>query len=279
MRIETSATYNAHLTQSIAQANGNASETAVKNANSETGREEARGATFERGVQSESVTYSKPATAAAPKAIESTEKSEINSQLPNNPFLNGETTLTDEQLEAIEAAKALPGSNSTTTTESTTTTSTTEATSKGLSTEEVSAIKQQLSEQTMDMIKDLTKDTVKQQTDNVSYTTDEATAAILKKVFGSVEAAVPAVASTPEAAAAAIAPGGSYSVDAVADRLLTFAETMTGGDADAMAEMKAAVQQGFKEAGMDLETGEGMPDITYETYQEVMSRFDSYQNA
>ncbi|OON93008.1 MAG: hypothetical protein ATN31_07305 [Candidatus Epulonipiscioides saccharophilum] len=98
----------------------------------------------------------------------------------------------------------------------------------------------------------------------------------LNKVFGSVEEAVPEIATDPEEAAAAIAEGGAYSVDKVAERLFTFAKEMSGGDIEKMKEMQDAVRQGFEEAGMDLETGSGMPDITKDTYDKTMGMFDEY---
>ena len=89
---------------------------------------------------------------------------------------------------------------------------------------------------------------------------------------------MPAVATNPEDAAKAVADGGAWSVDAVAGRLFDLASAIAGNDPEKLQEMRAAVEDGFKQAGMAWENMTGsssMPDITARTYNELMHRFDA----
>lgn len=79
------------------------------------------------------------------------------------------------------------------------------------------------------------------------------------------------------AAAAAIAPGGEYSVDAVAGRILDMAKALSGGDPSKIEELRTAVQKGFKAAGVDL--GGKLPSICHDTFNKVMEGFDEWKNS
>ena len=88
---------------------------------------------------------------------------------------------------------------------------------------------------------------------------------------------LPEVGTTPEEAQAAISEGGAYSVEAVSDRIFGLAEALAGGDAGKLSEMRAAVEKGFQQAGLvfkDITGKDDMPQITHDTYDEIMSRFD-----
>ena len=88
---------------------------------------------------------------------------------------------------------------------------------------------------------------------------------------------LPPVGTTPEEAQAAISEGGAYSVEAVSDRIFGLAEALAGCDAGKLSEMRAAVEEGFRQAGMvfkDITGKDDMPQITHDTYAEIMSRFD-----
>lgn len=89
--------------------------------------------------------------------------------------------------------------------------------------------------------------------------------------------ALPAVGTTPEEAAAAVAEGGDYSVDAVATRIFDLASTIAGGDPEKLKKMQAAVEEGFKQAGLTWKDAMGkdeMPQITKDTHAEITKRFD-----
>ncbi len=89
---------------------------------------------------------------------------------------------------------------------------------------------------------------------------------------------LPEVGTTPEEAQAAISEGGNYSVEAVSDRIFNLASAIAGSNPEMLEEMRAAVEEGFRQAGMAFEeiTGKSdMPQITKDTYAEIMSRFDN----
>lgn len=93
--------------------------------------------------------------------------------------------------------------------------------------------------------------------------------------------ALPEVATNPEDAAKAVADGGEWSVNAVSDRIFGLAEALAGGDPEKMQQMRAAVEEGFKQAGAALKEAVGsdsMPQITNDTYTEIMKRFDNSLN-
>lgn len=90
--------------------------------------------------------------------------------------------------------------------------------------------------------------------------------------------ALPEVATNPEDAAKAVADGGEWSVNAVSDRIFGLAETLAGGDPEKLQQMRDAVEEGFKQAGAAWKEATGndnMPDITKNTYNEIMKRFEN----
>ena len=89
---------------------------------------------------------------------------------------------------------------------------------------------------------------------------------------------MPEVATNPADAKKAVSEGGAWSVDAVATRLFDLANTIAGGDPEKLQEMRAAVEEGFAQAGQVWQSSTGssqMPDITSQTYNELMHRFDA----
>lgn len=90
---------------------------------------------------------------------------------------------------------------------------------------------------------------------------------------------LPAVGTTPEEAAAKIAEGGDYSVDAVATRIFSLAETIANGDPERLQTMRNAVNKGFEQAGLAFKsaTKSGLPQICNDTYDEIMKRFDALE--
>ena len=88
---------------------------------------------------------------------------------------------------------------------------------------------------------------------------------------------LPEVATNPQDAAKAISDGGAWSVDSVATRLFDLASAIAGDDPAKLAEMRSAVEEGFKQAGYEWQNMTNMsemPDITKQTYNELMHRFD-----
>jgi hypothetical protein len=90
--------------------------------------------------------------------------------------------------------------------------------------------------------------------------------------------ALPEVATNPADAKKAVSEGGAWSVDSVATRLFDLASTIAGNDPEKLQEMRAAVEEGFAQAGQVWQGATGtaqMPDITQQTYNELMHRFDA----
>lgn len=88
------------------------------------------------------------------------------------------------------------------------------------------------------------------------------------------------------AAAASIADGGEYSVDAVATRIMSMASALAGGDASKIETLRQAVIEGFRQvAGMfggDTNSDNwlsSLPQVSQDTYSEIMSRFDSWSSS
>ena len=88
---------------------------------------------------------------------------------------------------------------------------------------------------------------------------------------------MPEVATNPEDAAKAVSDEGEWGVNAVATRIFDLASTIAGNDPEKLESMRAAVEEGFNQAGINWNNATGldkMPEITEKTYNEIMSRFD-----
>ncbi len=147
---------------------------------------------------------------------------------------------------------------------------------KKLTQEQVNELNRQRVESTIRIMTAALQKNVATQAGQASgiFELNEDSANLLSEIFGSLEAAYPTPATTPEGAAAAVADGGAYSVEAVTERIMKMATFIAGDDPQLLAEMQEAVKQGFAAAGLDLNTGEGMPEITMNTYNSVMGEFD-----
>lgn len=76
-------------------------------------------------------------------------------------------------------------------------------------------------------------------------------------------------------AAASVADGGEYSAKSVANRIFDMAKCFAGDNPEKIKQMRGAVEEGFKQAG--IEFGREMPQITRDTYNEIMRRFDEWE--
>ena len=72
------------------------------------------------------------------------------------------------------------------------------------------------------------------------------------------------------AAAAAIADGGPWGVEAVSDRLVSMAVKLSNGDESKFKMMKSAIEAGFKAA--EAMWGGTLPDICYKTFEATMKK-------
>ena len=79
-----------------------------------------------------------------------------------------------------------------------------------------------------------------------------------------------------EKAKESISDGGEYSVDSVAANIINMAKALSGGDSSKINELKEGFLKGFKEA--EKAWGGELPDICKKTYDEVLRRFDEWEN-
>jgi hypothetical protein len=82
--------------------------------------------------------------------------------------------------------------------------------------------------------------------------------------------------ATIEAARAAIADGGEFSVEKTAERILSFAKAIIGTDPSKFDAIRAAVEKGFQEA-QDL-LGGSLPEISQKTHAAIQAEFDRWKN-
>lgn len=78
--------------------------------------------------------------------------------------------------------------------------------------------------------------------------------------------------ATKAQAQADIAEDGYWGVEKTSDRIIDFANALTGGDPDKIEDMRAAFEKGFKKATKTW--GDSLPDISQRTYDAVMKKFD-----
>lgn len=79
-------------------------------------------------------------------------------------------------------------------------------------------------------------------------------------------------AATKAQAQADIAEDGYWGVNQTSDRIIDFANALTGGDPDKIEKMRSAFEKGFKRAAKTW--GRDLPDISQRTYDAVMEKFD-----
>ncbi|MDD2973078.1 MAG: hypothetical protein PHE02_13225 [Lachnospiraceae bacterium] len=72
-----------------------------------------------------------------------------------------------------------------------------------------------------------------------------------------------------------ISENGYWGVNQTSDRILDFAKALSNGDPDKMEEMRSAFEKGFKQATKAW--GKELPDISSQTYDAVMKKFDQWQ--
>ncbi len=86
---------------------------------------------------------------------------------------------------------------------------------------------------------------------------------------------------TASEAAYNISEEGAYGVNNLSENIMNVAIQASGGDSELMSELRDAVVQGFEAAGMEFDsegnaTG-GLPQVSMDTYTELMNRFDYYE--
>jgi len=79
-------------------------------------------------------------------------------------------------------------------------------------------------------------------------------------------------AATKKQAMADIAEDGYWGVKQTSDRILDFAQALTGGDPDKIESMRDAFKKGYEQAAKKW--GGELPEISQKTYDAVMAKFD-----
>lgn len=72
-----------------------------------------------------------------------------------------------------------------------------------------------------------------------------------------------------------ISEDGYYGVKQTSERITSFAKAVAGDDPKKIAQMRDAVEKGFKQA--ERMWGDELPEISKQTYDKVMQTFDSWQ--
>ena len=144
---------------------------------------------------------------------------------------------------------------------------------KGLSADQVQALKTQQEQSYQLMIETMTAQNAKLQAwqDKGVGTLRFANSATVDTW----KFALPPVATT---AAKAVADGGDWSVDAVAGRIFDMVTAIAGDNPDILRQMQAAVEAGFQQAGIAFKKATGekdMPAITGRTHDEITRRFEA----
>lgn len=83
-------------------------------------------------------------------------------------------------------------------------------------------------------------------------------------------------AKTAQDAKAAISEDGYWGVNQTSQRIFDFAVALSGGDSDKMDKMLSAFKKGFEQATKSW--GKSLPDISSQTYDAVIKKFDDYKN-
>lgn len=68
---------------------------------------------------------------------------------------------------------------------------------------------------------------------------------------------------------------GEMGVNAVSSRIVDFAKALSGGDKSKLAELKAGIDKGFRQA--EEAFGGKLPEISYSTYDEIMKQLDEWE--
>lgn len=84
-------------------------------------------------------------------------------------------------------------------------------------------------------------------------------------------------AATKLQAQADIAEDGYWGVEQTSSRIIDFANALTGGDPDKIEDMREAFKKGYAQA--EKTWGGSLPDISKQTYEAVMKKFDEMAEA
>lgn len=148
-------------------------------------------------------------------------------------------------------------------------------TTKGLSTEQVNTLKDQMASTQLDMVRKMIESvnqSMKNALGNIFSKGERAIKLSTGAVLTESDFAIPAMPTNQKDALAAISDGGAWSVDATASRIVDLSAKIANGDMDMLEKMRDAFLKGYKAA--ENAWGGKLPDISQKTYDEVLKRFD-----
>lgn len=152
---------------------------------------------------------------------------------------------------------------------------------KKLTSDQINALKEAQAESRKQMLQEMANGSILGQGSNALTSTNKSITDLISIFNGFAKSSnLPALATDPEAAQAAITGDGPYSVNSVATRIVDMATALAGNDPEKLQVMRDAVEKGFSKAGVTFSdiTGESkLPQICHDTYDEVMKRFDKLQ--
>lgn len=154
-------------------------------------------------------------------------------------------------------------------------------TTKGLSSDQVRTLKDQMASTQLDMVRKMVESvnqSMKNKLGNV-FSKNNSNSSI-KLATGAVisasDFAVPSMPANQKDAMAAISDGGVWSVDATASRIVNLSAKIANGDLGMLEKMRDAFLKGYKSA--ENAWGGKLPEIAQKTYDEVLSRFDKIKS-
>lgn len=150
---------------------------------------------------------------------------------------------------------------------------------KGLSDEQVNTLKDQMKAVEMDMLRKMVEsvhESMQSKLGSIFTKDNPSVMTSTGAVLTAEDFAVPGLPQTQEEAQAAIAEGGVWSVDATATRIVDLSVKIANGDLGMLEVMRQSFLDGYGEAASlwNGATGDDLPGICKDTYDEVLKRFD-----
>lgn len=135
-------------------------------------------------------------------------------------------------------------------------------------TDKITAMKEELDQRMLDLFSDTVKNTGLKQLGGLR--------GILEKLKNGEEVTfeIDYTAEDVQQAQEDIAPGGYWSPEETSDRLIDFAKALSGGDPAKIDLLKDAFKKGFAE--IEEMFGGTLPDISYETFDLTIEKFDQW---
>jgi len=140
-------------------------------------------------------------------------------------------------------------------------------TSKKLDAADISSLKA-AAEAATENLRKLVEQLILKQNKNYTTSTEDSPKDLLNKLGITTEDV--------EAATQAVSEDGEFGVNAVSDRLVDFAISISGGDKSKLSELISAIDEGFAAAKEAL--GGELPEISQKTYDETMRKLNEWAN-